>query len=449
MKKYLELVEDSFNESHFNERHNSLPYVAYSTANDKVMYNFKDYFYIESLEDNNIIYFQNFHLGAYSNKVEYCIKLDDWKSLEGTSQYTLNKNEKIYLRCCGDTIKKDSYDDSIPLFDSVEKVNVGGNMDMLIFNYLDVDVNAYDFTRYSMASMFTGTKIVDASKLLLTTTELSTGAYDSMFSACTYLKKGPKLPATTLGIECYYAMFDGCTSLEGAPKLPATQLKNGCYQFMFRGCTSLKSAPELRATQLVTSCYQGMFQDCNSLVRTYPIIAEAMQIRSLNATFMNCSNLETINCTILVDEIPESGISAMFRGCSSLKTVPVIKSTKLGKDACNATFAYCHELPIVPELNIETVSEKSCLGMFLDCYSITESPVLKASQLQTSCYNQMFNGCKNLTKITCLATENISNGTTNWVSGVPSNGTFIKHPNSTWSTGVNGIPAGWAVEEYK
>jgi hypothetical protein len=291
MNKYLELVEDLFNESHFNKQHNLLPYIAYSIADGKVMYNFKNYFYIESLADNNIIYFQDFHLGTSSNKVEYCIKLGDWESLEGVSQYTLNKNERIYLRCCGDTIKKDSYDDSVPLFDSVEKVNVGGNMDMLIFNYLDVAMSNYNFTQYAMASMFINTKIVDASKLLLISTEVPFGAYDSMFNNCSYLQIGPNLPASTLGVECYYGMFYNCPALKTAPTLPADQLKSGCYQFMFAGCTALTKAPELKATHLVTGCYQGMFQDCASLVKTYPLIVESMEERSLNAMFMGCTKL--------------------------------------------------------------------------------------------------------------------------------------------------------------
>lgn len=38
MSKYLELVEDSFNESHFDKQTSQNPYVAYSIKDDKVIY---------------------------------------------------------------------------------------------------------------------------------------------------------------------------------------------------------------------------------------------------------------------------------------------------------------------------------------------------------------------------------------------------------------------------
>jgi len=62
----------------------------------------------------------------------------------------------------------------------------------------------------------------------------------------------------------------------------------------------------------------------------------------------------------------------------------------------------------------------------------------------------MFYNCANLNYINCLATDiSASNCTYNWVSGVASAGTFIKHPDmNDWTIGVNGIPADWTVEDY-
>jgi hypothetical protein len=58
----------------------------------------------------------------------------------------------------------------------------------------------------------------------------------------------------------------------------------------------------------------------------------------------------------------------------------------------------------------------------------------------------MFNGCTNLNQIKCLATDKSANScTSGWVYGVSSTGTFVKHPNMTWTTGVSGIPSGWTV----
>jgi hypothetical protein len=46
-----------------------------------------------------------------------------------------------------------------------------------------------------------------------------------------------------------------------------------------------------------------------------------------------------------------------------------------------------------------------------------------------------------------LATDiSASNCLTNWVSGVASTGTFVKHPDMTsLPSGVSGIPSGWTV----
>ena len=63
----------------------------------------------------------------------------------------------------------------------------------------------------------------------------------------------------------------------------------------------------------------------------------------------------------------------------------------------------------------------------------------------------MFYNCANLNYINCLATDiSASNCTYNWVSGVASTGTFIKYPDmNSWTTGVNGIPTGWDINEMR
>ena len=58
----------------------------------------------------------------------------------------------------------------------------------------------------------------------------------------------------------------------------------------------------------------------------------------------------------------------------------------------------------------------------------------------------MFYNCTSLNYIKCL--ENGRDGgraTNDWVRGVAATGTFIKKPNTTWSTGNSGIPEGWTV----
>lgn len=205
------------------------------------------------------------------------------------------------------------------------------------------------------------------------------------------------LPATKLSLSCYNRMFYGCSALITAPELPATTLGQYCYQYMFHGCSSLTTAPELPVTKLQASCYSYMFAYCSNLT-TAP----------------------TLPATTLASSCYEH----MFRGCTKITTVPTqfLHATALSN--------YCYRY------------------MFYGCTSLTTAPELPATTLTSSCYQYMFYGCSNLNYIKCLATDiSASSCTSNWVSGVKSSGTFVKNSTMTsWTTGVNGIPSGWTVQ---
>lgn len=68
---------------------------------------------------------------------------------------------------------------------------------------------------------------------------------------------------------------------------------------------------------------------------------------------------------------------------------------------------------------------------------------------QYACKN-MYNGCTSLQTITCMLTDISAEGCLDgWVDGVAEDGVFYKNPNmEEWRTGTNGIPTGWAVEDY-
>lgn len=86
--------------------------------------------------------------------------------------------------------------------------------------------------------------------------------------------------------------------------------------------------------------------------------------------------------------------------------------------------------------------------MFYGCSNLTTAPELPATTLAQGCYGEMFGGCSKLNYINCLATDiSASNCTSNWVSSVASTGTFVKNPHmNDWTTGDDGIPTGWTVE---
>ena len=87
--------------------------------------------------------------------------------------------------------------------------------------------------------------------------------------------------------------------------------------------------------------------------------------------------------------------------------------------------------------------------MFKGCTSLTTAPELGDYTLTSGCYSEMFRGCSSLNYIKTLATNiSASSCTYLWVSGVSATGTFVKNPTMTsWTTGYDGIPTGWTVED--
>ena len=182
--------------------------------------------------------------------------------------------------------------------------------------------------------------------------------------------------------------FDGQTTLE---------TQKTFYQ-MFYGNRVVSAANlQLPATTLAVSCYAGMFQSCSSLIAAPELPATSLA---------------------------NSCYAYMFRGCSSLTTAPALRATNLSGS--------CYK------------------GMFYGCTSLTTAPDLLASRLVIYCYEEMLRGCSSLNYIRCLASTNMSaqGALTNWTNGVALTGTFVKAAGVTsWSTGINGIPTNWTVQE--
>ena len=221
----------------------------------------------------------------------------------------------------------------------------------------------------------------------------------------------------------FYGLFQECVNLISAENLvlPATTLANYCYNNMFRGCTSLTTAPALPATTLAERCYSSMFHDCKSLT-----IAPALPTTTLaNGCY-----------------------TGMFYGCTSLTTAPTLPATDLADYCYNGMFGNCTKLTTAPELPATTLTDSCYSNMFADCTSLTTAPELPATTLANGCYQEMFMDCASLNYIKCLATNiPYPNCTSNWVSRVASTGTFVKASSmKSWTTGVNGIPTGWTVQ---
>ena len=111
-------------------------------------------------------------------------------------------------------------------------------------------------------------------------------------------------------------------------------------------------------------------------------------------------------------------------------------------------FYNCRSLITAPELPATTLTNYCYDSMFYGCTSLVTAPTLPATTLAGYCYQNMFDGCSSLKHIKCLATDISASSLSNWVRGVASTGTFVKAANMTsWTTGTNGIPSGWTVQD--
>ena len=179
----------------------------------------------------------------------------------------------------------------------------------------------------------------------------------------------------------------------------ATTIGNGAFEKMFYHCASLISAENLvlPATNIGDYCYNNMFNDCYNLTKV-PALLPATTLKPF--CYYN-----------------------MFRGCSRITNTPELPATALTRS--------CYD------------------SMFYGCTRITNAPELPAPTLAQSCYDSMFNGCTSLNYVKCLATDiSAEDCTSNWLSFVSATGTFLKNANMTsWTTGVNGIPSNWTVQD--
>ena len=143
----------------------------------------------------------------------------------------------------------------------------------------------------------------------------------------------------------------------------------------------------------------------------------------------------------------------LFSNCTSIIKVSdtFLPATTLADNCYSGMFQNCSNLTTAPELPATTLAWQCYLSIFHGCTSLTTAPELPATTLARSCYINMFRGCSKLNYIKMLATDiSASSCLYDWVSGVSSKGTFVKHPDMTsLPTGTSGIPSGWTVVDVE
>ncbi len=415
--------------------------------------------------------------------LEYSRDLSNWSSMTTTTTITLaNSGDTVYIR---GILSSNNTTSNYTQFKMTGKIAADGNCNYL-WNYENQDTPLKRYCGYYM--FLNCTSLTTAPELPATT--LAESCYNRMFDGCTSLTTAPELPATTLAYSCYYGMFSNtnllpdCTNIDfsgdetfadgglhglfagtkvndndlmnilpinqnsGHYCLPATTLTSYCYDGMFNGCTCLTTAPELPATELATGCYNNMFYNCTSLTTAPELPATTLAQYCYQGMFAGCTSL------ITAPELPATTLSygcyqGMFDGCSSLTTAPELPATTLAYDCYASMFNRCTSLITAPELPATELATGCYSNMFRNCSNLETAPELHAATLTNQCYFCMFYDCTSLNYIKCLASNISATACTyEWVHGVASAGTFVKHLDATsWKTGGHGIPTNWTVED--
>ena len=375
--------------------------------------------------------------------IKYSFDGKTWESESRESfSIRLEKGKKLFF-----SGSNNSYNGYLKFFCS-NKCYVSGNiMSLVSANYKTLtSVSSYAFQK-----LFSGNYNMDIhpdKELLLPATTLGSYCYESMFYDCTSLTRVPTLPATEIPSYAYEYMFTGCTSLQKAPGLPATTISSYGYYYMFSGCTSLISAPTLPASSVANYAYSGMFAGCTSLTKAPDLPAVTLGNSCYANIFEGCRNLIEVPKELPATALKEQCYASAFKGCSAITTTPVLPAVNLAYYCYYGMFEGCTSLSSAPSLPSKTLASYCYDSMFKDCTSLKQAPVLPATTLVSGCYRDMFYNCSRLVYIKAMFTNYPSTSyTNNWVTGVATNGTFVKNSAATWTTtGTSGIPAGWTVE---
>lgn len=165
----------------------------------------------------------------------------------------------------------------------------------------------------------------------------------------------------------------------------------------------------------------------------------------LNDNFTNVTDISNYESAFY--QLFEDSQSYISRGLTDASNLALCATT-LSDNCYEQMFYGCTQLASAPALPATTLTYGCYQHMFLGCTKLTVAPTLPATTLTEWCYFRMFYNSRQMSYIKCLATNTEATGCLNdWVNSVSSIGTFVKASGSTWSSGTNGIPEGWTVEE--
>jgi AAA15 family ATPase/GTPase len=137
-----------------------------------------DYFYVERVDYNSnvVLRIENTHyFYQQREKLEYSYDKITWNKVKDGDY---NFSYRIYFRCVGDSITtKTGYTRLFDFPAITTKFNIGGNLDMLMYNYKNVASGNYTLTNTCYCELFKGLRIHHAKDLRLPSMNLDDACY--------------------------------------------------------------------------------------------------------------------------------------------------------------------------------------------------------------------------------------------------------------------------------
>ena len=141
----------------------------------------------------------------------------------------------------------------------------------------------------------------------------------------------------------------------------------------------------------------GMFKGCTSLT-TIPAL-DTSKVTNMGSMFNDCSSLTSIPA---LDTSQVTDMYYMFNGCTSLTSIPALDTSQVIDT--RYMFSGCTSLTTIPALDTSKVTNMNT--MFYGCSSLTSIPALDTSQVTNM--SMMFSICTRLTSIPTLNTSQVT-----------------------------------------
>lgn len=165
----------------------------------------------------------------------------------------------------------------------------------------------------------------------------------------------------------------------------------------------------LPARTLAYSCYFSMFRGCTSLETVPELPAETLVNNCYADMFAGCTSLTTVPENLLpATTLAEYCYDLMFANCTNLTAAPELKATTLARRCYSGMFFGCTSLTAAPVLPATTLAEQCYQAMFGGCTSLVAAPELLATTLAKECYYLMFEGCISLTTAPALSATTLA-----------------------------------------